>query len=301
MEFRQLDALRLVLELGSFSDAAKQLGVTQPSVSTQISALEKEFGCELVVRRPGRAVPSETGRSLYSYALEILALRDKAVANCGRHKEMGGDINVAASSIPYQFVLPVLTAEFSMKYPDVHFNLTGGDSASTERAVLQGSADLGLVGTLPESDELVATPLLEDELVLVTPDSEPYSGWPAEAVPVEYLQQVPFVAREPGSGTWAEVQNYLEQQGYESGALRVVAQMDNPDAIAKAVEQGMGATILSRLAANDYARKGNIRIFPLEGNRMRRKIYLICRKNAIQSPVLAAFARFTARRQEGER
>lgn len=300
MEFRQLEAFKLISETGSFSETAKQIGITQPSISSQISALEREFGCQLLTRQPGKATPTETGMELYKYALEILTLRDKAVAACGRHQDMTGSITVAASSIPYQFVLPVLAAQFSMKYPGASFTLLRGDSASAIEQVLAGKADLGMAGTVVQSDELIYEAVLEDELMVVTPASPPYTVWQSGPAEIESILDAPFVVREEGSGTWAELERYLERQGYDGGALRIVARIDNPDAIVKAVEQGMGITILSSLAVGEYARKGNVLTLPLAGDHVKRKIYLVRRKGRKLPAVAESFARFVSRRDEQE-
>ncbi|MDR1193101.1 MAG: LysR family transcriptional regulator [Peptococcaceae bacterium] len=294
MEFRQLEAFKLISDTGSFSETAKQMGVTQPSVSSQISALEREFGCQLLTRQPGKAVPTKVGTTLYKYAAEILALRDKAIATYGRHHEMGGTVTVAASSIPYLFVLPVLTAQFSLQYPDASFALTGGDSAVAVELLLAGKADLGMVGTILPRDNLLYEAILEDELMVVAPALPPYTQWQSSPPNTEEILGAPFVAREEGSGTWAEVEHYLEQRGYDGGALRLVARMDNPDAIVKAVEQGMGITILSSLAASEYARKGNILAFPLADYPIKRKIYLARVKGRKLPAVTEAFARFVS-------
>jgi DNA-binding transcriptional LysR family regulator len=300
MEFRQLEALKRIIDTGSFSEAAKQMNLTQPSISAQIGALERDLGCRLLTRRPGSVIPTETGGALYRYAEQILALRDKAVAACSR-REMSGTVTVAASSIPYQFVLPVLTAQFSMLYPGARFILTeSGDSASATALVLAGQADLGMVGTLPQSEELLCDPVMEDELLVVAPPQPPYINWPKNPVRLEDVLDAPFVAREEGSGTWAEVERYLERQGYGSGALRVVARIGKPDAIVKAVERGMGVTMLSSLAVAEYLREGRVLAFPLADSPFKRKLYILRRKGKPLSAVAETFARFAARQADGE-
>lgn len=294
MEFRQLEAFKLISELGSFSAAAQKLNVTQPTVSSQISLLEREFATQLFDRQPGKVVPTETGKALYSYAEQILDLRDKALATHGNKKDMAGTITIAASSIPYLFILPILTAQFSLKYPDVTFNLLSGDSAIATNHVLNGRADLGMVGTIFHCDDLEFEPILEDELVIVAPKTEPYTSWSQCPVKMDEILASPFVAREEGSGTWAELENYLESQGYDGGALRIVARMENPDAIVKAIEQGMGITILSSLAASEYKRKNEVLTFPLECTPVKRKIYLIRRKDMKFPVATETFAHFVS-------
>jgi DNA-binding transcriptional LysR family regulator len=292
MEFRQLEALKLISDTGSFSETAKQMGVTQPTVSAQISALEQEFGVKLLTRQPGKAAPTEIGRALYGYAVEILALRNEAIAAYGRRHEAGGAVTIAASSIPYQFVLPILMAQFSMKYPDAVFSLIGGNSAGVAALVAAGKADIGIAGAVFPGEEVSYEPILKDELMLITPAGPPYTQWPQGAVRMDDILRMPFVAREVGSGTWAEVEHYLAKQGYDSGALQVVARMDNPDAILKAVEQGLGIAILSSLAAGEYRRKGNILSFPLAGEPVKRDIYLVRAKGRKIPPIAEVFARF---------
>jgi DNA-binding transcriptional LysR family regulator len=300
MEFRQLEALKRIIDSGSFSEAAKQMNLTQPSISAQIGALERELGCRLLTRRPGSVVPTETGGALYRYAEQILALRDKAAAACGR-REVSGTVTVAASSIPYQFVLPVLTAQFSMLHPDARFVLTeSGDSASAAALVLAGEADLGMVGTLPQSEDLLCDPVMEDELLVVTPAQPPYTSWPKNLARLEDILDAPFVARKEGSGTWAEVERYLERQGYGGGALRVVARIGKPEAIVQAVERGMGVTMLSSLAAAEYLREGRVLAFSLADSPFKRKLYMLRRKGKPLPAVAETFARFAARRADGE-
>lgn len=296
MEFRQLEALKLIVESGSFSDSARQMGITQPSISAQISALEREFGCQLLLRQPGKNAPTDQGRLLYRYAVEILALRDKAVAGCGRHREMSGLITIAASSIPHQYVLPVLTAEFALGHPDARFDLIGCGSHEVAQKVLNGEADLGLMGTVPESPELDYLPLLGDELVAVTPATPAYAGWQNAPPTLETLLEAPFVMREAGSGTRAEVESYLERQGASGDALHIVTQTDNPDAVVRAVEQGTGVAILSALAAADCARRGTVYVFPLPGGPVKRHIYLVRHKGRALPALSEEFARFAARK-----
>jgi DNA-binding transcriptional LysR family regulator len=134
--------------------------------------------------------------------------------------------------------------------------------------------------------------------MVATPAANPYDQWQKSPATMEDILDAPFVAREEGSGTWAEVERYLERQGYDSGALRVVARMDNPDAIVKAVEQGMGITILSSLAAAEHARKGGILVFPLAGEPVKREIYLVRVKKRMLSFAAETFARFVSQRAD---
>lgn len=298
MDFKQLEAFILVADLGSFSKTAKQLRVTQPTVSAYISSLETEMGCRLIDRLPGEARASETGRKLYNYATEIIALRNKAYAACKRQTGgVAGTIRLAASSIPAQYVLPVVMAEFRMKYPDAQFDMMGCDSKSAAIMVLEGRAEIAMTGTLNKNRQLVYDPFMEDELVVITPAAPPYSDMKEDTFRMADLMKAPFVIREQGSGTRKETEDYLCSLGYETGALNIAATMEHSDAVIKGVSQGLGISIVSRLSAADYERFGMIRIFRLAEGRMRRKLYLVRGKDQPLSPATEAFVQFVTRQQ----
>lgn len=296
MDFRQLEAFRLVTETGSFSEAATHLGVSQPSISTHISALETELGGKLFIRRARHSELTKRGELLYPYAVDMLNLREKALKVCGNHTGITGTVSVAASSIPYQFVLPIMAAQFALKNAEVQFDLSSVDSARAVQLVLDDEVDMGMAGTEIQHAGLNYEAILEDELVVVTPNKAPYTEWSAAPVQIESLLDVPFVIREQGSGTRTEIESYLEQQGYENGALRVIATMDNPDALIKSVEQGLGITMLSSLAATDYERKGTIKVFKLANSPAKRKLYLVTKQGRVLSKAAAAFANFVTHR-----
>ncbi len=293
MDFRQLEAFILVADLGSFSKTAKQLRVTQPTISAYISALESELGCRLIDRLPGEARPTATGKRLYTYAAEIVALRGKALAACQRQgANMGGAVRLAASSIPAQYVLPVLMAGFRVKYPGVQFEVNGGNSETAAQCVLDGSAELALTGTLTRDRQLVFEPFMEDELVVIAPAKPPYSEDTSGTISLGQLIEAPFILRGEGSGTRRETEAYLARFGYETGALNVVATMDNPDAVIKGVSQGLGISIVSRLSAADYERFGLLRIFQLAEGDMRRILYVVQNKNRPLSAAGKAFVQY---------
>lgn len=296
MDFKQLEAFILVADLGSFSKTAKQLHVTQPTVSAYISALENEMGCRLIDRLPGEARASETGKQLYNYATEIIALRNKVYATCKRQATgVGGTISLAASSIPYQYVLPVIMAEFRMKYPDVQFEVSSSDSESAAQKVLAGTAEIAMTGTLNKDRHLIYEPVMEDELVVITPAAEPYQNLKKDSFGLQDLIKAPFIVREVGSGTRKETEGYLNKLGYETGALNIVATMDNADAVIKGVSQGLGISIVSRLSATDYERFGMIKIFRLAEGQMRRKLYIVRSKDRPLAPATESFIRFITR------
>ena len=293
MDFKQLEAFSAVVSLGSFSRAGERLFLTQPTISAHIRSLERELGVQLVVRTTKEVYPSEEGKRLYAYAQKLLRLRDDAIAAVtSSAPPVGGIVTVAASSIPAQYVLPGAAAAFGRTHPDAAVRSLRCDSAAVVRQVAEGTADLGMTGTAIPSPRCVFHDLCGDELVVVTPNTERYQALPREGFPRSLLLREKFIQREAGSGTRREFERFLEEIGVSPERLKVAAEMDDPEAIKRAVSQGLGISILSRRAAADFERFGLLLAFPLEGGALGRRLYLVQRRDGRLSPAARALAEF---------
>lgn len=294
MDFKQLEAFACVVRLGSFSRAAERLFLTQPTISAHIKSLEQELGTPVLVRTPKAAQPTEKGKLLYDYALDMLSLRDQARAACGANDggTLEGAIAVAASTVPCQHVLPRVTAAFRQQHPAVTFSLACCDSAGVVAEILAGKAEIGLTGTALQNPKLLYQDFMQDQLMVIAPPLPPYVHLGEDQLTVQNLRDAAFILREPGSGTRKEMESYLQKKGIPLTALQVVAQMDNPDAVKNAVAQGLGVSVMSRLACEEDARLGRLRMFSLEGEVMLRKLYLVRPKHRKISGAAEAFFTF---------
>ncbi len=276
MDFKQLEVFAQVMTLGNFSKAAEVLHLTQPTVSAHIRSLETELNTELFVRTPRGATATEAGKKLYSYAFEMLALRERALCACKKQENaLSAELSVVASSVPYQYLLPSAMSAFCESHPQARFRLLRRDSAAVEQALLAGEAELGLCGTCTGKSALLYTELCRDELVLITPPTPPYAKRENRPFTASELAQLPYILRESGSGTRREGEVYLKNWGIEPGVLKVVAKMDNPDAVKNAVSRGLGVSIVSRLSAKDFEEMGVLLSFQLGQEAISRPLYLV--------------------------
>src|SRR5262249_27982382 len=134
-------------ELGSFTATASALGMTQAAVSQRIAGLERELSVSLFERRAGRIRLTEAGWRLYEYARQILDLHEQArEAVAGSRWPIEGDLSLATSSVPGEYVLPALLEGFSRKFPHMHVRATVGDSETALHEVSSGQASVALVG-----------------------------------------------------------------------------------------------------------------------------------------------------------
>ena len=278
MNLKQLEAFVQVSESGSFSKAAKELFLTQPTISAHISSLEKELNVRLFIRNTKEVSLSDDGKDLYRYAKQITDL-EKAIeerfymdSDDGKHF-----ITIAASTIPAQYLLPKVLMCYRERYPKEQIKIMGTDSSEVVTQVVDHMVDVGFTGTVLEKKHCKYIPFYKDELAVITPDTPEYRILKEQnRDDIDWIKRKPLILREEGSGTRKEAEKQLKNAGISMEDLDIVASIANQETIKKSVKQGMGITVLSRLAAED---EDGLLIFPIPGADEGRDINLVYNKN----------------------
>lgn len=278
MNLKQLEAFVQVSESGSFSKAAKELFLTQPTISAHISSLEKELNVRLFIRNTKEVSLSDDGKDLYRYAKQITDL-EKAIeerfymdSDDGKHF-----ITIAASTIPAQYLLPKVLMCYRERYPKEQIKIMETDSSEVVTQVVDHMVDVGFTGTVLEKKHCKYIPFYKDELAVITPDTPEYRIMKEQnRDDIDWIKRKPLILREEGSGTRKEAEKQLKNAGISMEALDIAASIANQETIKKSVKQGMGITVLSRLAAED---EDGLLIFPIPGADEGRDINLVYNKN----------------------
>ena len=278
MNLKQLEAFVQVSESGSFSKAAKELFLTQPTISAHISSPEKELNVRLFIRNTKEVSLSDDGKDLYRYAKQITDL-EKAIeerfymdSDDGKHF-----ITIAASTIPAQYLLPKVLMCYRERYPKEQIKIMETDSSEVVTQVVDHMVDVGFTGTVLEKKHCKYIPFYKDELAVITPDTPEYRILKEQnRDDIDWIKRKPLILREEGSGTRKEAEKQLKNAGISMEDLDIVASIANQETIKKSVKQGMGITVLSRLAAED---EDGLLIFPIPGADEGRDINLVYNKN----------------------
>ena len=288
---KQLEVFVTVARLGSFTQAAQALYLTQSTVSAHIQALERGLGGPLFQRGARRQVClTWLGERALPMAWEIL---DRCRGLQALAQSDGEEVlTLAASTVPAQCLLPALMAGFSKCRPGCRFRLRKGDSAQVHRLLEEGSASIGFVGAALDQAAYRYQPVLEDKLVLVTANLPRFRALRERGAMGRALLEEPMLCREPGSGTRQRFDAYLERLGIQPSELRVVAQIDQPEAILGAVESGLGVSVCSALVVQDRVERGSLLTFELEEEGFHRSLYLAVRRERELSPLELAFCHF---------
>lgn len=291
INLKQLEAFVATAEYSSFTKAAEELFLTQSTVSSHISTLEKTLGIRLIQRSARQRVAlTEEGERVYRDAKDILE-RCQALQDLKNHGQQN-QLVIGASSVPGQCLMPEIMGDYLSLHPDCRYVQLRGDSIRIHQYLAQGKARLGFVGVASNPREYHYHPVAEDRLVLITANKEPYQTLHRSGTSGLELLDRPMILREESSGTRQEMERCLRNMEISPESLNVIAQIDNPEAIRSSISRGLGVSIMSVLAAREYLLAGRLLSFELGDQGAYRNIYLTWRKDAALSPAEQIFLEF---------
>jgi DNA-binding transcriptional LysR family regulator len=295
MDTRQLAAFVAVVERRSFSQAADQLGVTQPAVSLQIRSLEKRLGRQLLDRSGRRVEPTEAGQRLYRSAQRLLALEEQLLAELGEEVEgeLAGRLEIGASTGPGGTVVPVVLGEFQRRYPNVHVALTVSDTHSVIEQVARRELELGVVGASRRHRGVSFEPFFRDEVVLAVPRGHRFAG---KTITLEQLREEPLVLMQEGAGVRQVIDDELRAKGLRLRDLDVRLELGLQESARTAVLGGFGVTFISRGAIEADLASGALAVAQVEGLEPSREISLVRSSGRAETRVAQAFVEFARER-----
>ena len=295
MDTKQLAAFCAVVERRSFSQAADQLGVTQPAVSLQIRSLEQRVGQQLLDRSGRRVEPTEAGLRLYRGAQRLIALEQQLLADLGEEAEgeLKGRLEIGASTGPGGTVLPVILGEFQQLNPLVHVALTVSDTHHVVEQVGRRELELGIVGMAGRHRGVTFEPFYRDEVVLAVPAGHERAG---KAMTIEELKAEPLVLMQEGAGIRQMIDEELRELGLRLRDLNVKLELGLQESARAAVLGGFGATFISRIAIEGDLAAGTLAIARVEGLEPARDVQLARASGRAETRVAQEFVRFARER-----
>lgn len=290
MADRRLQVFYTVATQLSFTKAAEILFMSQPAVTFQVKQLEEHFNTRLFERGHGRISLTPAGDLVKAYAERILALSAEMETRMAEVTgAVGGTLLIGASTTVAEFVLPRMLGAFKLKYPLVQPRLFVGNSETIESRVAEHSIDVGFIESPPHLVSLQVEPWCEDELVVVCAPTHPLAK--AVGVTPEDLIKLPYVSREPGSGTREFAEDYFKQAGFSADDFEMVMELGSPEAVKGAVESGIGFGVLSRSTVSREVELGTLTALPFEP-RLMRMLSLVHPKEKFRSKLVSTFLDF---------
>lgn len=268
----RLNVFLVAADTLNFSEAARQLQMTQPSVSQHIQALEQQFDQPLFHRRGRYVELTEGGKRLAALARDMMDRWVRIEEEMETLKgEVAGHLVIGCSTTPCKYILPRLLAGFHDNYPRVSLTC---HTLAPERALqmlCDGEVHFALSASPPICHSNVEFEAVAvDTIQLIAPLSHPWASQPE--IEPEELCEVDFIMREEGSGTRAAVSRALANAGIHESELRTVLNLGNSEAVAMAVQEGLGAAFVSSFAIDRLVgdRVATVRV---RGLNIEREIY----------------------------
>jgi DNA-binding transcriptional LysR family regulator len=292
MNLDHLTTFREVVRLGSFSGVAKKLAISQPAVSFQIQKLEHELGIRLIDRTQRAITLTAAGKRLLRFAESIGEAREHLQHDLEQmREEVSGDLLIAASTIPGEFLLPQLLAKFKQMHPAVKAQVIVSDSLTVINGVRDNAYEVGFCGVAPEGQDLESFKVAEDEIVLIVFPEHPFAQR-SEVSPAE-LEGEPLIFRESTSGTQRNLETHLTQAGLDLRQWVPNLILGTTQAVVSAVETRAGIAFVSNLAIKKSLALGLVRPVSVSGLRLSRDFYCIYRQERVVSRLLEEFITFT--------
>ena len=291
MDLRQLLTFRTVVDQGSFSHAAEELGISQPAVSFQIRALEERIGQRLLDRSGRRVTLTDAGRVVDTHARRMLALEDELLRDvAGLSDHLSGPLVLGSSTGPGELLLPHLLGGFKRENPDVEVSLVVQDTQTVCDRVLDDEIELGVVGAARPHRGLVFEPFVRDELVVICPPGHALAK--KKRISLADLASQPIILQQRGSGVRAVLEAAFRASGFRMRDLDVTLELGLQQSVRVAVLDGLGITVISRLAVDRDLAEGRLVAVEVEGAVLARDFSLVRHAGRTPSRVSEGFVAY---------
>ncbi len=267
--FRQLEIFEAIARLGSYTRAAEELHLTQPTVSMQMKKLTDAVNIPLCEQVGKKIYLTEAGKELAQAAREIFAILDRFEMSVAEYRGLKrGRLRLMVITTASYFA-PRLLGEFARQHPGIEVSLSVTNRERVLASIAENLEDLYFLGQPPENIDVVALPFMENPLVVVAPPDHPLAG--RARIPLADLAREPWLMRERGSGTRMAVERRFKEQGLTPS---VRMELGANEAIKQAILAGLGISVLSRHSLVLHP-PGQFAILDVEGFPIRRQWYAV--------------------------
>jgi len=274
MDADKIETFLCAADCLSFSEAAKTLHLSQPSVSHQIKTLEQQLGVALFTRSNTGLELTEAGRVLRPWARRLMQdfINLKDMMN-SLEEDIVGELRISCSTTSGKYILPQIVARFCNRYPNIRARIL---TCKPERAALdlmQGEAHVGVVSSEIADPNFETQHFFEDNISFIVPAGH---RWARRATiePQELLEE-PLLIREEESGTRRVVLAELAKHDIGLDDLRLLMELGNAEAIVATVAAGYGVSFVSSLAVIQSIKQGSIAQVAIEDLNLRRSVYML--------------------------
>lgn len=289
MDFKQLESFIAIAKYNSFSKAARELYLTQPTLSNHIQNLESELGILLFDRKGKTIELTSAGKTFKDHAIEIIKKRDSAVFTINDIiGKFDGLIELPSSSVPEEFILPDIIADFSTHFPGIRFKVHHLDSQDVLESIDENKYSMGFIGSKPNAD-FDSVKVFEDNMVLIGPKKD---GISRSTITFDEILKLPLIMREEGSGSGKIFSKELSSRKKTISNLNIVVITESFNVAKSLVAKNVGYAFIPSSSAKSIPSDSNICIYDITDVNTFRAFYFIVHKKAVLTPIEIKFMDF---------
>jgi DNA-binding transcriptional LysR family regulator len=274
VDIQKIETFLRAAESSSLSEAAKQLHLSQPTVSHHIKMLEQELDVTLFLRSNVGLQLTDAGRLLLPWARRLMHdTNDLREMMSSLQDDIVGELRIACSTTAGKYILPQMAARFSRQYPGILVRILACGPEQTTFNLLDGEAHLGVVSTEVDDASLESQKFFRDVITLIVPSTHRWA-FRKKIDPTELLEE-PIIMREETAGTRRVVLAELAKHAISLDDLNVFLELGNAEAIVRTVAAGYGISFVSSLASACPLERGNVTDIEVEGMTLERNVYMV--------------------------
>lgn len=275
----------------SFTKAASELFISQPSVTKHVQSLERALGLRLFMRTGSRITLTPAGKVLLDYSDKLFALQLKLEDDLNIFKESKtGTLRLGASSTIAQYVIPPVLSKFHRKYPGIYLTLLTGNSEQVIDALLKGEIDLGIVEGRVKNSDIKYIKFITDELAAVTNSKNNLLN--KNEITLKELACFPLVLRERGSGTLEVLEHSFKSKGIKLASLNVVMYLGSTESIKLFLETDDSIGFISIRALKKELNGNSLKIIKVKDFHIKRTFNFITLHGSDPTNAAAKFIKF---------
>lgn len=287
MNIRKLEIFYKTAKCLNMSKVAKDMYISQPSISQSISEIESEIGTKLFDRIGKKLYLTHEGEIFYEYTRRILNIYEEGINIVRSSKSNKGKLIIGASTTIGTYIMPYIIHKFNQEEKDIEVSMIIDNKHNIEELLLNNKVDIAFIEGRADSKEIILKDIWKDELVFISSRDHKWNG--KTQLTVDDLQDSKFIIREDGSGTRERFEDFLENEDIK---FHSYIELSNLEAIINYVKLNIGVSCVPYMSVLSEENSKSLNIYRLKDYNIKRSLYSAIHKDKYISNTIKCFMEF---------
>ena len=269
------------------SQVAKDMYISQPSISQCISEIESEVDAKLFDRIGKKLYLTHEGQIFYEYTRRILNIYEEGINVIRSSKSNKGKLVIGASTTIGTYIMPYIIHKFNQKEKDIEISMIIDNKQNIEELILNNKVDIAFIEGTVNSKEIILKDIWTDELVFISSINHEWNG--KKYLDIEDLKNNKFIIREDGSGTRQRFEGFLENKDIKFNSY---IELSNLEAILNYVKLNIGVSCVPYMSVLSEENSKSINVYRIKDHKINRSLYSAIHKDKYISKPIECFMKF---------